>query len=103
MHGATIKKRESEVMYVQRNLEAHASNNCCRPKAISITYSECVFLALVIQHAKRFARNLICGLSGCILFLHIIPYTARSSGKKVIERTACFKFLYKFRLKHFSF
>ena len=29
------------------------SNHCCGGKAASITYSECVLVALVIQHAKR--------------------------------------------------
>ena len=29
---------------------------CCRGKALSITYSECVFVALVTQHSKRMRR-----------------------------------------------
>ena len=39
-------------MYVQHNTEARLCNHCCRKKAIIITYSECVSVALVIQHAK---------------------------------------------------
>jgi hypothetical protein len=38
-------------MYVQRNIQAHSYNHCCSGKAMSITYSEFVFLALVIRHA----------------------------------------------------
>jgi hypothetical protein len=34
------------------NIEAHSYNHGCSGKAINVTYSECVFLALVIQHAK---------------------------------------------------
>ena len=35
----------------KRNIDAHSSNDCYRGKTISITYSECVCVALVIEHA----------------------------------------------------
>jgi hypothetical protein len=38
----------------------------------SITYSECVFVALGIQHAIRMRHIAICGLSGSTLFFHFI-------------------------------
>ena len=37
----------------KRNIEARACNHCCIEKAVSITYGECVLVALVIQHAMR--------------------------------------------------
>jgi len=37
----------------KRNIEALSCKRCCCLKTIIITYSEWVFLALVIQHAKR--------------------------------------------------
>jgi len=37
----------------KRNIEARSCNNCCSGKAISITYSECACVPLVIQHAMR--------------------------------------------------
>ena len=36
--------------------------HCCSGKALSITYSECVFVALVIQHAMRI-RHIILSVS----------------------------------------
>jgi len=43
----------------------------CSGKAISITYSECVFVALASKtHAPYYI--VICGLSGCTIFFHII-------------------------------
>jgi len=41
-------------------------------KAISITYSECVYLALVIQRALRMRHLVTCGSSGCTVVFHII-------------------------------
>ena len=40
----------------KHNTEARSRNHCCRRKAIIITYSECVNVALVIQHAMRMCR-----------------------------------------------
>ena len=39
-------------MHVQRNMEARSLNDCYRGKARSITYSEWVFVVLVIRHTK---------------------------------------------------
>jgi len=60
-------------MYVERNGDMRSRNHCCRGKAISSTYSECVSVALVIKHAKRTRHIVICGLSGStIFFLHYL-------------------------------
>ena len=64
-----IKTRQA--IYILRNNEARLCNYCCRGKAISITHSECVFLALVIQHAMRMSDIAVCDLAGCIIFFHI--------------------------------
>ena len=44
-------------------------SHCCTGKAISITNSVCVFVALGIQHAMRMRRIVICDLSGSTIFL----------------------------------
>ena len=45
--------------------------NYCRGKALSITYSECVSIALLIQNAKAYYIA-IGDLSGSTIFSHII-------------------------------
>ena len=42
--------------YVQRDTAARSRNHCWRGRAISITDSECVSVALFIQYAKRMRR-----------------------------------------------
>jgi hypothetical protein len=60
----------SVAVNVSRNIESRSRKYCFRGKAISIAYSECVSVALVIQHAKRMRRIVIYDLSGCTLFSH---------------------------------
>jgi hypothetical protein len=40
----------------RQTIEVRSRNNCYRGKALSITYSECVFVALYIRHEKRMRR-----------------------------------------------
>jgi hypothetical protein len=58
---------------------------------MSITYSECVFVALGVQLAERmrFSYIVICSLSGCTVSSHIFSQTARVSGEKVTEHKMC--------------
>ena len=56
----------------KHNIPAQSRHHFCRGKAIGVTYSECVSVALVIHHAMRMRCISICGLSGSTGFFHII-------------------------------
>jgi len=61
-----------QAMYVWRNNEARSFNQRCSGNEISITYPECVFVALCIQLAMRMRHIYICGLPGYAVSFHII-------------------------------
>ena len=42
------KRKQDRQSTYKRNIEARSSNQCCSGKAVSTTYSECVFVALVV-------------------------------------------------------
>jgi len=54
--------------------------HCCRGKEISITYSECVFVALVTQYAKRM-RSIILYPIYLILLHYLKMYNFRNQKK----------------------
>jgi hypothetical protein len=47
---------------VQRNNEKRLFKYCCSGKAMSITYCECVFVALGFQHEMRMRHVVVCAL-----------------------------------------
>jgi len=48
------------------------ANHCSSGKAINITYSESVFVALGTEREIRMLHFVICGLPGSTIFFHII-------------------------------
>ena len=78
-----------QAIYVKRNIETRSCKHCRCGKAKSITYPECVSVALRIQHAMSMSRTVICGQTGAAIFFHIISLTARLKKKKVIEHQMC--------------
>ena len=73
----------------ERKIQTRSRSHCYREKVISITYDECVRVALVIQHAIRM-RHVVCGPQA-------VPYFSTLShkrydftgGGKVIEHKTC--------------
>jgi hypothetical protein len=63
-------------------IEEYSGNHCCCGKAISITYSECVFVDLDVQHAKRM-RRIILSPAACLF----LPYFSTLSHKRHDFRT----------------
>jgi len=55
-NSSTGWTRVRQAMYEYRNTEGRSRDHYCSGKAISITYSECVSVALVIRRAKGMRR-----------------------------------------------
>jgi len=51
---------------------ARSYNHCCSRKGVSIIYSESMSVTLGNQHTMRVCHIVIRGLSGSIVFFHII-------------------------------
>ena len=99
-----FKEHDRKCTY-KRDTEARSRTHFCRGKAISNTYSECVSVALVIQHAKGMHRIILSPVP-CLA----VPYFSTLSHKRYDlqeqsyqTQKARFYFLYNVSLKHFSF
>ena len=71
-------------------------------KLIIITYSECLSVALDIQHEKRMRRIAISALPRSTIFFSL-SHKRNDFWKNVIEHKMCFDFFFKFCLQLSSF
>jgi len=68
-------------------------------KIKNITFSECVFVDLSIQHAMRMRHIVICGLSGCTI---IFTYSHKRHDFQKKKKLLNIKFLFHFSLELLS-
>ena len=74
----------------KRSIKARYRNHCCRGKAISSTYSKCVSVALVIQHAERMRRTIL-SFAACLAaqYFSVCLLNGTIFVKKVTEHKMC--------------
>jgi hypothetical protein len=97
-----ILEQDKQCTY-KHNIEVRSRNHCCRAKAISITYSQCVSVAIVIQHAKRMRRIILSSVA-CQALPYFSHYLINGPifGEKVMEHEMCVLIFSKLCLKYFS-
>jgi hypothetical protein len=69
-YGRTESQQEWQ--HTQCNINARSRNHFCSKKAVSITYSECVSVALGIHHTKCMRHTIL--LSVAVLLHNIFRY-----------------------------
>ena len=97
---------EQERWYTyKRILKTRSRNHSCRREAKNITYSECLSVALFMQHTMRMRRIILSSVAWLAL-----PYfsTLSQKGTFFLKKgyctlNVCRHFLYSFCLKHFPF
>jgi hypothetical protein len=100
VHTARFKVQQ-DTQCTYNVTEARSRNHCCRGKVISITYSECVSVALVIQHAKRMRRVILSSVvCPALPYFSTLTHERYDFGEKVIDHKIRVLIFYK-TLKNF--
>jgi hypothetical protein len=80
-----------QAMRVQHNIEARSLYHCCCEKAIKSTYSECVSVALVIQHGVRMRRVKLSPVTcSALSYLSTLSHKRHDFWTKFTERKCVF-------------
>ena len=82
--------RKAMCVCVHRNSEACSCKQCSRRQAINITYAKCLFVALVIQNAKRSLRIILPSVAcPALQYFPTLSHKRQDFRKKVIEHKMC--------------
>jgi hypothetical protein len=76
--------------------EARSCNHCCSGKEKIVTHSECVFVALYIQHPMPKRHIVICDPPGCTNFFSRYPINGTTFERKILNIKMCFDFIDNF-------
>ena len=86
----------TQAMHVWHNNEACFVDNCSRGKSISITYSQCVSVALVTQHETRMRRTMLPSVAWSALpCFSTLSHTRYNLPKNVFWLETCALIFYK--------
>jgi hypothetical protein len=75
---------------VQRNNEERLQKDCSCGKTISVTYSDCVFVASCMQQAMGIGHIFICGLPGSTIFFVRYILRGKIFGRKFLHLKCMF-------------
>jgi hypothetical protein len=89
MNNKPVSKQNKQYV-CEGIIEALSRNHCCRWKAIRISYSECVFVAIVIQHAMRM-RPILLSSVACLAqpYVSTLSHKRHDFREKAIEPKIC--------------
>ena len=85
----TLERLARQATFIKRNIEALSFNHCYSERAIIITYSECVSVALVTQHAERKHLIFIRGLPGYTIFPPTLSHKRHDFRDKKLLNIKC--------------
>ena len=93
VHSLCKRLRQQGRHYTyERNIKERSRNHSCRGNAISIRYSECLSVVLVIQHAKRMLHVILSPVTcPALQYFSTLSHKRHDfrKKKKVIEHKMC--------------
>ena len=72
----------------KHNIEVHAHNHCCRGKVVSVTYSRCISVTLVLWHSVH-AHVLSSVACLAVPYLFMLSHKWHYFYKNVTECNMC--------------